>query len=88
MDIQSLIKLAHQADLEGNYIVADKLTERAIREAQFFRNIGNIGRNVGEFLGNMATGRGARDTMNSSLNINPVPSSWQYTVTFHPCSTR
>jgi hypothetical protein len=72
MEIQSLIRLAHQADLEGNYRVADKLTERAIREAQFFRNIGNIGRNVGEFLGNMATGRGARDTMNSSLNINPT----------------
>jgi|688.fasta_scaffold11124_7 hypothetical protein len=35
MDIQSLIKLAHQADLEGNYRVADKLTERAIREAIF-----------------------------------------------------
>ena len=33
MDIQNLIKLAHQADLEGNYRVADKLTERAIREA-------------------------------------------------------
>jgi hypothetical protein len=72
MDIQSLIRLAHQADLEGNYRVADKLTERAIREAQFFKNIGNIGRNVGEFFGNMATGRGARDTMNSSLNINPT----------------
>ena len=36
MDIQSLIKLAHQADLEGNYRVADKLTERAIREAAPF----------------------------------------------------
>ena len=35
MDIQNLIKLAHQADLEGNYRVADKLTERAIREAIF-----------------------------------------------------
>ena len=35
MDIQNLIKLAHQADLEGNYKVADKLTERAIREAIF-----------------------------------------------------
>lgn len=33
MDIQSLIRLAHQADLEGNFRVADKLTERAIREA-------------------------------------------------------
>jgi len=45
MDIQSLIKLAHQADLEGNYRVADKLTERAIREAankfkQFYQNKG------------------------------------------------
>jgi hypothetical protein len=72
MEIQSLIRLAHQADLEGNYRVADKLTERAIREAQLWKNIGNIGRNVGEFFGNMATGRGARDTMNSSLNINPT----------------
>jgi len=72
MDIQSLIRLAHQADLEGNYRVADKLTERAIREAQLWKNIGNIGRNVGEFLGNMATGRGARDIANQSLNINPT----------------
>ena len=50
MDIQSLIRLAHQADLEGNYKVADKLTERAIREAQFLRN---IGRNIGDFFGNL-----------------------------------
>jgi hypothetical protein len=34
MDIQNLIRLAHQADLEGNFRVADKLTERAIREAK------------------------------------------------------
>lgn len=33
MDIQSLIRLANQADFEGNYRVADKLTERAIRQA-------------------------------------------------------
>ncbi len=44
MDIQNLIKLAHQADLEGNYRVADKLTERAIREAA-----GSFGR--GGFFG-------------------------------------
>lgn len=45
MDIQSLIKLAHQADLEGNYRVADKLTERAIREAAgFFGRGGAFGR--------------------------------------------
>ena len=31
MEIQSLIRLAHQADLEGNYRVENKLTERAIR---------------------------------------------------------
>jgi hypothetical protein len=45
MDIQNLIRLAHQADLEGNFRVADKLTERAIREAanrlkQFYQNQG------------------------------------------------
>ena len=34
MDIQGLIRLAYQADLEGNYKVADNLTERAIREAK------------------------------------------------------
>jgi hypothetical protein len=49
MDIQNLIRLAHQADLEGNFRVADKLTERAIREAanrlkQFYQN---QGRNFG-----------------------------------------
>ena len=66
MDIQSLIRLAHQADLEGNYKVADKLTERAIREAQWYRN---IGRNIGDFLGNMNVGRGARDNANQSLNF-------------------
>ena len=33
MDVQVLIRLAHQADLEGNYRVADKLTERAMRLA-------------------------------------------------------
>jgi hypothetical protein len=66
MDIQSLIRLAHQADLEGNYRVADKLTERAIREAQFLRN---IGRNIGDFFGNMNVGRGSRDIANQSLNI-------------------
>ena len=66
MEIQSLIRLAHQADLEGNYRVADKLTERAIREAQFLRN---IGRNIGDFFGNMNVGRGGRDIANQSLNI-------------------
>ena len=39
MDIQSLIRLANQADLEGNYRVADKLTERAIREAALNKNV-------------------------------------------------
>jgi hypothetical protein len=66
MEIQSLIRLAHQADLEGNYRVADKLTERAIREAQFLKN---IGRNIGDFFGNMNVGRGGRDIANQSLNI-------------------
>jgi len=51
MDIQSLIKLAHQADLEGNYRVADKLTERAIREAA-----GSFGR--GGAFGRGGFGRG------------------------------
>ena len=51
MDIQSLIKLAHQADLEGNYRVADKLTERAIREAA-----GTFGR--GGAFGRGGFGRG------------------------------
>ena len=67
MEIQIVIRLAHQADLEGNYRVADKLTERAVREAQFFRN---IGRNVGEFFGNLATGRGSRDIANQPLVVN------------------
>lgn len=66
MDVQSLIRLAHQADLEGNYRVADKLTEKAIREAQFLRN---IGRQLGDFFGNMNVGRGARDISNQSLNV-------------------
>jgi hypothetical protein len=70
MEIQSLIRLAHQADLEGNYRVADKLTERAIREAQFLRN---IGRNIGDFFGNMNVGRGGRDIANQSLNIGGGP---------------
>jgi hypothetical protein len=70
MEIQSLIRLAHQADLEGNYRVADKLTERAIREAQFLRN---IGRNIGDFFGNMNVGRGGRDIANQSLNIGTGP---------------
>lgn len=34
MDIQDLIRLAHQADKEGNFRVADQLTERMIREAK------------------------------------------------------
>jgi hypothetical protein len=54
MDIQSLIRLAHQADLEGNYRVADKLTERAIREAAPFwrrRGPGSGGGPGGGFFG-------------------------------------
>lgn len=54
MDIQNLIKLAHQADLEGNYKVADKLTERAIREAAPFwrrRPGGGNGGGGGGFFG-------------------------------------
>lgn len=34
MDIQDLIRLAHQADKEGNFRVADQLTERMIKEAK------------------------------------------------------
>ena len=48
MDIQNLIKLAHQADLEGNFRVADKLTERAIREAARLK--GTIGQTLSALL--------------------------------------
>jgi hypothetical protein len=65
MDIQSLIRLAHQADLEGNYRVADKLTERAIREANWLRNVGT---NLGDFFGTM-TGNRNKDLANMPLII-------------------
>ena len=61
MDIQNLIKLAHQADLEGNYKVADKLTERAIREAAGFGGrTGTFGRPRpgGSGFGGFGGGRG------------------------------
>jgi hypothetical protein len=77
MDIQSLIKLAHQADLEGNYRVADKLTERAIREAankfkQFYQNKGiNFGnrsnRSIMNDLMDTAT-EGTADAVNKNRN--------------------
>lgn len=64
MDIQNLIKLAHQADLEGNYKVADKLTERAIREAAgSFGRGGAFGRprpGGGGFFGGGRGGGGGR----------------------------
>ena len=63
MDVQVLIRLAHQADLEGNYRVADKLTERAMRLAapgflgnikQKFKNfVGRAGRDM-DLEGNTA----------------------------------
>ena len=61
MDIQSLIKLANQADLEGNYRVADKLTERAIREAQKLRGT------IGQTLSALLSGGAIKHTNSQSL---------------------
>ena len=71
MDIQSLIKLANQADLEGNYKVADKLTERAIREAvnrNVFQNMFGL-RDVGPTLKMLLTGGAIKYT---AQQVNPT----------------
>jgi hypothetical protein len=61
MDIQNLIKLAHQADLEGNYRVADKLTQRAIREAIFGFGRRGRGTSGGGGIGGGFFGGGGKD---------------------------
>ena len=71
MDIQSLIKLANQADLEGNYKVADKLTERAIREAvnrNVFQNMFGL-RDVGPTLKMLLSGGAIKYT---AQQVNPT----------------
>ncbi len=50
MDIQSLIKLAEQADLEGNYRVADKLTEKIQGMTRVAFNFKNMGQNLTALL--------------------------------------
>ena len=55
MDIQSLIRLANQADIEGNYRVADKLTEKVEKMTRVTR-FGNLS---GSFGRGTASGFGA-----------------------------
>ena len=70
MDIQNLIRLAHQADLEGNYRVADKLTERAIREAAPFGGFFNRRRGPGSGGGGGFFGGGGPGANFGSMNQN------------------
>ena len=60
MDIQSLIRLAQQADLEGNFRVADQLTERMLREAK--ARWKEIAEKAGKNFGNQSN-KSLRDRM-------------------------